>query len=135
MNKELFNKFRELNLPIGEYAIFGSGPMGIRDLKKCNDLDVIVSPRIFDNYKQNPDWHFDATKGWGFGLVLQDEIEMLKEWGPGKWDVAELIKNAEIIDGLAFVKLEEVLKWKKVMDREKDKKDIEIIENYLRING
>jgi hypothetical protein len=46
--------------------------------------------------------------------------------------VQNIIDKAEIIDGLTFVRLEEVLKWKKMMNREKDKKDIEIIENYLR---
>jgi len=31
MNNDLFEKFKALNLPIGEYAIFGSGPMQLGD--------------------------------------------------------------------------------------------------------
>ncbi len=56
---------------------------------------------------------------------------MLYDWGAG-WDTPVLIENAEIIDGLAFVRLEEVLKWKKSRNKEKDQKDIELIENYLK---
>jgi len=43
-----------------------------------------------------------------------------------------LIDGAEIIDGLPFVKLERVLAWKKLNTREKDLKDIEVIEKFLR---
>lgn len=60
------------------------------------------------------------------------EVEVLTEWMPGIWNIEDLIKNADIIDGLAFVKLEEVLRWKKMRGKEKDKKDVEIIEGYLK---
>jgi len=42
-----------------------------------------------------------------------------------------LIDDAEIIDGLPFVKLEYVVKYKKQDGREKDLKDIETIEKFL----
>lgn len=132
MNKDLFEKFRELNLPIGKYAIFGSGPMGIRGLKECNDIDAIVLSDIFEEYKNKPEWKFEENKGWGNGLLEYMNIELLRNWGPGTWNVQEIINEADIIDGLAFVKLDKVLEWKKIMNREKDKKDIEIIEGYLK---
>ncbi len=42
-NKELFKKVKNLNLPIGDYALFGSAPMGIRGLRECHDIDIIVT--------------------------------------------------------------------------------------------
>ncbi len=131
MNKDLFEKFKELNLPIGEYAIFGSGPMAARGLKQSNDIDAIVTDRIFNEYKNKPEWKLKEIGDWGVELISCGEIEMLNGWGPGKWDTQKIISEAEIINGLAFVKLGEVLKWKKMMVREKDKKDIELIEEYL----
>lgn len=62
------------------------------------------------------------------------DVEVFTEWLPGIWDIKKLIKEAEIIGGLAFVNLKEVLKWKRIRGKEKDKKDIEIIENYLKSN-
>ncbi|MDP2856193.1 MAG: hypothetical protein Q8N90_03725 [bacterium] len=56
---------------------------------------------------------------------------MWKGWKPGQWDIKQLIREAEIIDGLPFVKLKYVLKWKKLSGREKDLKDIETIERFL----
>ena len=53
------------------------------------------------------------------------------KWGSGEWSVQELIRGAEIIDGLPFVRIEEVLKWKRLNGREKDLKDAELIGRYL----
>jgi len=136
MNKELFDEFRKFNLPAGEYAIFGSGPMGIRNLRKCTDIDFIATDKLFLELKSQPQWKEGITR---LGMEKLDykngkgEVEVVKEWAPGSWNIEELIKNAEVIDGLPFVRLEEVLKWKKLWGREKDQKDIDIIEKYFKI--
>lgn len=41
-NLEMFDALRGLNLPLGHYAVTGSGPLGIRDLRLMGDIDVIV---------------------------------------------------------------------------------------------
>jgi len=40
-NQEKFLAVRDLKLPIKQYAITGSGPLGIRKLKKIDDIDII----------------------------------------------------------------------------------------------
>ncbi len=57
---------------------------------------------------------------------------MWKDWYPGEWDVSDIIAKAEIIDGLPFVTLDTVVKWKKLKGREKDIRDIELIEEFLK---
>jgi len=134
MNNDLFEKFKALNLPIGEYAIFGSGPMAIRGLRKSSDIDLVVTDKFFKELEKLPQWKKEKSCLGSDMLIRRDselEVEALMEWMPGAWDIEGLIKNADIIDGLAFVKLEEVLRWKKMRDKEKDKKDIELIEEYL----
>lgn len=103
----------------------------MRGLKQNNDIDVVITDKIFNLYKNKPEWELKKIENWGIDCLSCGEIEMLNGWGPGEWDVQRVIDGAEIIDGLAFVKLEEVLRWKKMMNREKDKKDIEVIEEYL----
>lgn len=44
-NKTLFQNLRNLNLPLGEYAIFGSGPMGVRNLREMHDIELLL-PRL-----------------------------------------------------------------------------------------
>jgi hypothetical protein len=128
----LLKKFNELNLSTREYVIFGSGPLCVRGLKDWTDIDVVVLPEIYNNFKNNVDWETKIFENSGIEYLAKDKIEMMKDWWPEQWDIKKLIEEADIIDGLAFVKLEEVLKWKKMMNREKDIKDIEIIEHYLR---
>lgn len=41
--EQLLEKLKRLNLPSEQYAIFGSGPMAVRDLKEANDIDLIVT--------------------------------------------------------------------------------------------
>ena len=43
----------------------------------------------------------------------------------------DLINNAVIIGDVPFVQLDELLKWKKAAAREKDLKDIVLIEKFL----
>jgi hypothetical protein len=128
--EELFKKLKEMNLPKGKFVIFGSGPMGIRGLKEIGDLDVIVTEDIFDDFAKRPDFNLGKKKS-NNEYLERDGIEFYKNWHPGDWDINKLIQEAEIIDDLPFVKLEDVLKWKKSKMREKDIKDIESIENYF----
>ena len=129
-NKNLFQKAKDLNLPIGKYALFGSTPMGIRGLKECEDIDIIVSEDLWSLYKSNPDWKFGKTEN-GSEFLANGDVEFWHTWTPWYPNVDGLIAEAEIIDGLPFVRLEEVLSWKKAYAREKDFKDVEIIEKYL----
>lgn len=132
-NKELFENVRSLNLPIGEYAIFGSGPMGIRGMRELHDIDLIVSEKIYVEYKKKEGWQAKEVKENNDcfkGLVNHNlNIEMWKDWYTN-WYVKELIDEAEIIDGLPFVKLDVLVKWKGFYGREKDLKDVEIIDKY-----
>ena len=130
MNKDLFNKVKEIGLPLGKYAIFGSGPMGIRELRECRDLDIIVTEDIYNIYKNNSGWELKKCDKSEY--LEKDNIELWKNWSPSDWNINQLIKNAEIIDDLPFVRLEEVLRWKKILGREKDLEDIKIIERYLK---
>jgi len=43
-----------------------------------------------------------------------------------------MIKEADVIDGIRYVNLETMIKYKKKMGREKDFKDIKLIKNYLK---
>lgn len=127
--KRLLEELRKLNLPKDQFAIFGSGPMGARGLKKCNDIDIIVKKDLWnDLIKKYP------LKKDGDDRLLIGNIDVFKRWSPGEWNVDLLIENADIINKIRFVKLKEVLKWKKKYNREKDIKDIKLIKKYFKEN-
>lgn len=130
MNKKIFKQVKDLNFPLGRYALFGSAPMGVRGLRDCNDADVIVLADLFEELRSRG--FKENKKDDGSPYFKIKDVEIWKNWAPGDWDINSLIKDAEIIDGLPFVQLHEVLKWKKLLGREKDFSDIKLINNFLK---
>ena len=128
-NQELFQRVRDLNLPIGEYAIFGSGPMGVRGIREMGDVDIIVTQKLWDNFIKRPDWEQRQVDNLDGMKNEKLNIEIWKDWWIG-WNVEQMIKEAEIIDGLAFVNLEMMIEWKTLIAREKDLNDLELIKNW-----
>ncbi len=60
-------------------------------------------------------------------------MEAGKDWDYGSYNpsLKELPETAEIVDGIPFASLEEVIKWKKAFGRDKDKRDVELIKKCL----
>jgi hypothetical protein len=136
-NQAKFSALRQFNLPTDQYAITGSGPMGIRNIKEIGDIDIIVTPMLWDILSQKygitdansvkkiifPGGLIEAFYEGSFYTSLKD---------PYAPTIASSIKNAELIDGLPFDSLENILYYKKKDAREKDLKDILLIENCLK---
>lgn len=135
-NKFKFTAIKALNLPIGQYAITGSGALGIRNLKAIGDIDIIVTPEL---------WNILAKK---YGVTDENNVKKIvfpdgivealgeQSFYAEKKDrnapsINERIAGAEIIEGLPFESLKHVLYYKRKMNREKDKQDIELIEALM----
>lgn len=127
-NEKLFNELRALNLPSDQYVVFGSGPMGIRGMREIHDVDVFVTEELWQTLLKT---HRSQN---GKSLQLTANIEAIREWFPGEWNVKKLIAGADIIDGIRFVKLQEVYAWKKQRMAPKDEKDLELLELYFKTN-
>lgn len=131
-NRSKFAAIKALNLPIGHYAITGSGALGIRNLRAIGDIDIIVTADLWNALEKK------------YGITDENQVKKIvfpdgiveafgehsfypegKENGP---TISDRITNAEVIEGLPFESLEYVLYNKRKMGREKDKKDIELIE-------
>jgi len=120
------NELEALSLPKGKYAIFGSGPLAIRGIRESNDIDIIVKLELWQKLVEKY-----ADKQVNEKLISIGNIEIYKSWKPWFENVNELIEQAEEINGLPFVKLDYVLQWKKEMGREKDLRDVELINKNL----
>lgn len=129
-NEALFQQVRALLIPEGKYVLFGSAPMGIRGLHDCHDLDVLVMEDVWNKYRDKG-WEVRSMPNGGSEYLQKDGIELWKDWKPGMWDVAKLIKKAEVIDGLPFVSLASVVEWKRKLGRPKDLQHVEVIEHFL----
>ena len=118
------NELKALNLAVGEYAIFGSGPLAARNIRDTDDVDIIVTEQTWNHLLEAyPESERDEPPS----LVIGN-IEVFRTWLTLTKKVPEMIASAEIINVLPLVMLEYVLEWKKDMGREKDLNDIALIE-------
>jgi hypothetical protein len=124
MINSLLDELKKLNLPPNQYAIYGSGPMGIRKIKEINDLDIVVKN---DLYKKLLEKHKETK----LGCLSIGKIEIYPARNALIDNPDEVIDRSETIDGYKFITLKDLIDWKRKMGREKDLKDIELIEEYL----
>ena len=136
-NRQKFLELERLQLPLGQYAITGSGPLGIRHLREIGDIDIIVNLEL---------WNVLAAR---YGVTIAHNIK--KVVFPGKNieaffegsfytlkkdildpTILERIAKANIIEELPFESLEHVLYYKRKMSRAKDLRDVDIIENFFK---
>jgi hypothetical protein len=128
---EIIPKIKSLSLPAGQYAVFGSGLLGIYGLREINDIDIVVTPKLYGEIKESPGWK-EIKKPDGNYCVFKDDFEVLLTYKIGKYrpEVEDLIKMAVMVEGVAFVPLSEVLVWKNSSRRPKDLVDIALIEKF-----
>lgn len=132
------NKYAELverlNIPSGQYAVFGSGLLDVLGLRQSRDIDLLVSRELFEKLLQRGDWTEIAYPDGLSGLKHRSEdVEAFYEAGWSGCDeagVRQKIRQADVIDGVSFVNLEDILAWKREMGRPKDLKDVELLEKY-----
>ena len=125
-----FGKLRALDLPTADYAIFGSGPLAVRGLiEEVHDLDVVARGTAWEQAKGLAEVRI-APEGDPVVWLEEGSIEVFGGWLG--WDIDMLIDNAEIIEGLPFARLEDVLAFKLSLGRPKDVAHARLIEGYLR---
>ena len=66
--------------------------------------------------------------------LSKDDIEADDSWTFGDYDPTfeQMIEKAEMIHGIPFAPLSEVLKWKLAFGRPKDIADVQLIQAYLK---
>lgn len=125
MNR-LLQQLQALELAPGDYAVFGSGPLLVRGIiPKSGDLDVICRGAAWSQAKSLGKLRHDQTYGLDIVELYDGALSFGKEWAIGDFDIDALIDDAEIIEGLPFVKLEHVINYKRIRDSAKDQHHIQ----------
>jgi hypothetical protein len=132
---DVLSVVRRLDLPARGYLVYGGGVLAALGLRECADVDLLVTPNVFEDLK---------TRGWRHRVVSIEgrprekvshhEVEAFKEfWCAGNvYDIAAMIHRAQVIGGVQFMSLPDLLEVKRCMGRNRDLRDIELIEAYLR---
>lgn len=132
--QKLLQELRDLNLPNNQYVIIGSGPLAVRNLRKAQDLDILASDSLWTElskkYPVIPQIPPDIEK------IQIGNIEFVGQ-GSSYRDskvatIDEIFKTADLINGHFYINLNILKKVKLKRGLEKDLKDIELIDQFIK---
>ena len=128
----LIARLQSLALPAGDYAVFGSGPLIVRGIiEATNDLDVISRGAAWDRACELGDLVYLAEHDVEVVSFDDGAITVGTGWAYGEVDIDRLIDTAELIEGLPFVRLEHVVRYKQAAARPKDLIHLRALADYL----
>jgi hypothetical protein len=130
---DIFQAVKTLSLPLGQYIVFGSGPLAAHGIRPTSDVDLFVTTALYKKLKAEG-WEEKELHTPPGGLYLSRGIYDADDtWDYGTYNPTPeaLIAVAEIIDGVPFAPLMDVLKWKAAFGRPKDLADLELIQQHL----
>ena len=129
---ELITRVTALKLPKNSFIIFGAGPLALAGLREAGDVDMQVTPETYYLLKRRG-WKI-RVKGPKDKPLVHADFEAHQNWDFCSYQPSfeHLLATATIVDGVPFMALEEVRKWKASDNRPKDLADIELIDAYLK---
>lgn len=133
MNKDQFIKgVKELGLAEEDHVVIGSGILCALNIRQADDIDIVVSERIFEGLIQSEDWNRSNFDDGTFVLVKGVyEIGVDRKLQDAEPTLEELKKDQVVIHGVPFISLKRVMDLKLERGWAKDLVDVELIQSYL----
>jgi len=115
----------ELDLDLRDFVIFGSGPLLAHGLRSgIHDLDIVARGSVWEQVRAYGRQGTGSVNGAPMALFWNGLIQFSQGWISADWDADDLIDRAESIQGWPFARLTDVLAYKQVLLRQKDRPDI-----------
>lgn len=122
MNKQdIINRLKEFPYSKDEYWVITGSAMvlyGIREM--THDIDMGCSSKMADQLERDG-YIPTLTESGNRKFVIGDDIEIFENWKYG---------SVERIDGVPVLSLDGLIEMKKSLGREKDYRDIYLIEEF-----
>lgn len=116
-----------LELPAGDYVIFGSAPLLARGIiAEVGDIDLLATRSAWQRacLLGTP----ETAPGGDRIICIDSGIDIFGGWLG--LDVDAVIGRAETIDGLPIAHLSDVAAYKHLLDRPKDRAHLELLEAF-----
>jgi hypothetical protein len=127
----IIEKVKKLGLPLGQYVVISSGTLDALGIRPANDIDLTVLPELHEMLRMSVEWKEENRYGKIF--LIQEGIEINPDisWDAYPTSTEEVIRTALVIDGVPFMNLDELRKFKTALGREKDFTDIVLMDVYI----
>ncbi len=121
----IIERVKQLQLPLDEVVVIGSGLLDALQLRPARDVDLVVSERLFKQLAQQPEYQ-SQQRGTEVYLT-RGTCEIWRDWGPAL-PFTTLQASATTIAGVLFVNQAILVAWKKQRGLPKDQRDVSLLE-------
>lgn len=127
MNKEeIISILKKYNFDSSQYIIISGAAMVIHGVKSTtNDIDIAVTYEYFEYLLNNYKCEFEKINPYGHKIYFIDNII---NFG------VDYYTKPIYIDGLPVQTIDDIIKLKESLGRDKDKKDIKLLRCYNESN-
>lgn len=133
MNQTFAERVKELGLPLDQIIIIGSGILDQLGIRQSADIDVATNRAVLEEIARSSGWVEKLDKNQRQYLVKHDgSVEIWDGWEiDGRIvEYDELLGYAVEYDGVKFVSLDFLRRWKSWRGREKDIQDVRLIDEW-----
>jgi len=138
MSETFADKVKALNLPLDQIIVIGSGILDQLGIRPASDIDLAASSDLMKKLsEESSDWIKKFDDNQRFYFVKDDgSAEVWDGWEFNGQVVSygELLSQLVEYDDVRFVDLKFLRKWKSWRGREKDVRDVELIDEW-RVNN
>ena len=115
-----------LGLEPEDFVIFGSAPLYVHGYRSAlRDLDIVARGEAWERARETGSPTVGTITGAEAAQFWGEKITVYRDWISPLWDVHDLIRRADVISGLRFAPLADVLAYKLMLRRPKDITDIQ----------
>ena len=134
MSETFADKVKALNLPLDQIIVIGSGILDQLEIRPAVDIDLAVSSDLMKKLsEESSDWIKKFDDNQRFYFIKDDgSAEVWDGWEFDEQVVSYdgLLDYVVEYDGVRFVNLEFLSRWKKWRSLEKDTQDVKLIDEW-----
>lgn len=114
---------KDMELPLNEYWITSGAALVIHGVKEdTNDIDLGCTTSLWEHFLQKG-CNYRVEEDSSKIMVINNSVEIIKDW---------FVDEIEFIYGLPVSSLESIKKQKFKLGREKDIRDIKLIDEFIK---
>ena len=134
MSETFVDKVKASNLPLDQIIVIGSGILDQLGIRPASDIDLAASSDLMKKLsEESGDWLKKFDDNQRFYFVKDDgSAEVWDGWEFDGQVVSydDLLDYVVEYDGVRFVNLEFLSRWKKWRSLEKDTQDVKLIDEW-----
>ena len=132
LKNPLIRRLIAFDLDRDDFVILGSAPLLAHGLRRSiRDLDVVARGAAWRRASELGIPAVGTISGDPVVHLCGGRIQVSQKWISKAWNTDDLIDQAEIIQGLRFARLADVLAYKQMLMRPKDIPDIQALTQLL----